>query len=191
MALGDYYSEQLVTADGRQLTVQPLAVEPVSDVAVLGAVDAQASAEFAAAADAFEGFCSTTEPVRLAIDELDLFVPIASYVFTHDRRVIPARASQTQPGAATLWVQADEPIEGGTSGGPVVTSAGRLLGIISHSGSVAGAMRCDGAIPRVHFTAPAWLVRQMMPVGIRRMLDAALPPGRITRRTLENARRQI
>jgi S1-C subfamily serine protease len=191
MALGDYYSEQIVTTDGRQLTVQPLAVEPVSDVAVLGAVDAQASGEFAAAADAFEGFCSTTEPVRLAIDELDLFVPIAAYVFTHDRGAIPARVSQTGPGAATLWVQADEPIEGGTSGGPVVTNTGRLLGIISHRGSSPGVMRWDGAIPRVHFTAPTWLVRQMIPVGIRKKLDAALPPGRITRRTLEEARRHI
>ncbi len=168
MALGDYYCEEIVAADGRNLMVQPLAVEPVSDLAVLGAVDGQASAEFAKAADAFDDFCGTTEPVRLAIDELELFVPLVAYAFTHNKGVIQVRAMQCAPEAATLGIQADEQIEGGTSGGPVVTSDGRLLGIISNTGSAIGEMRCNGQTPRVHLAAPVWLVRRMVPGATRR-----------------------
>jgi len=67
MALGDYYIEEIVVADGRRLMASPLAVEPVSDLAELGAVDSQ---ELGEEADAFEDFCSNTKPVRLATDEL-------------------------------------------------------------------------------------------------------------------------
>ena len=55
MALGYYYVED-VKAGRRKLKIQPLAVEPVTDIAILGALDDQASEEFSAAAEAFEDF---------------------------------------------------------------------------------------------------------------------------------------
>ena len=82
MALGDYYIEEIVVADGRRLMASPLAVEPVSDLAVLGAVDSQ---ELGEEADAFEDFCSNTKPVRLATGELVHGVPISAYVFTRNK----------------------------------------------------------------------------------------------------------
>jgi hypothetical protein len=121
MALGDYSREEIVSADGRSLTVQPLAVEPVSDLAVLGALDGQV---FPEAADAFEDFCDTTEPVWLAIDDFELFVPLAAYLFTHNKGMIPVRIQQVACGAATLHMQADEQIEGGTSGSPPLPDLG-------------------------------------------------------------------
>jgi S1-C subfamily serine protease len=151
MALGpDDYREEILAADGRRFTVTPYAVEPVSDVAVLGAVDGQRSPELA---DAFEDFCAKTKPVPLEIDELVHRKPVTAYVFTHDKRVIPARATQWGVESAMLSIEADGAIKGGTSGGPVVTSNGRLLGIISDS----------RRISRVHLAAPVWLVRQMVP----------------------------
>lgn len=174
MALGDDYREDIVTADGRTLTVSPLAVEPVCDLAVLGAPDDQA---FPEAAEAFETFCGATAPVRLALDALDLDAAFAAYVFTHDKGVLSVCATQPALNAATLWIEADEPIEGGTSGSPVVTSDGRLLGIVSNVGSVAGERQCTGMVTRVHLAAPAWLVRQMVPQAAQRKLNAALPPG--------------
>lgn len=44
----------------------PYAVEPVSDLAVLGNIDYQA---FPDEAKAFDDFCNTTEPVPIALDE--------------------------------------------------------------------------------------------------------------------------
>ena len=72
MALGDNrFRETIITAAGQSLVAQPCAVEPVSDLAVLGAVDGQ---EFADEADAFEDFCATTKPVRLATQGFEVAV---------------------------------------------------------------------------------------------------------------------
>ena len=60
MALGDAYREAIVTADGRHLVAEVLAVEPVADVAVLGAPDDQARPDLA---HAFEAFCQSIKPV--------------------------------------------------------------------------------------------------------------------------------
>src|SRR5437867_434350 len=81
-----------------------------------------------------ESYGATTKPLRLGIDGFDLGVPVPAYVFTHNKGVIPALATQWQLGAATLAIDVDDGIEGGTSGGPVVTRDGRLLGIVSSSG---------------------------------------------------------
>ena len=185
MALGDYFTEKIVAADGREFMVSPLAVEPVSDLAVLGAVDGQASDQFAEAADAFEAFCETTKPVRLAIGECELFVPFAAYVFTHNKGILQAQAKQWTPEAQTLAITANDRIDGGTSGGPVVNSDGGLLGIVSHSAFTASEAGCVGGISRVQFAAPLWLVRRMVPGATRKKLDAALPPGRLRRRDIQ------
>jgi trypsin len=39
MVLGEHFEERIVTSDGRELFVAPVAVEPVADIAVLGAMD--------------------------------------------------------------------------------------------------------------------------------------------------------
>ena len=69
MALGSPVFERVRTARG-ELTTAVRAIEPVSDVAVLGSPDAQ---EFYAEAEAFEAFCENTESVRLCVDDFQLF----------------------------------------------------------------------------------------------------------------------
>jgi hypothetical protein len=61
--------------------------------------------------------------------------------------------------AHSLVLEPDEPLEPGTSGGPVVTTDGLLLGVVSWSGQ--GHTKA-GSIPRPHLTAPVWLVREMV-----------------------------
>jgi V8-like Glu-specific endopeptidase len=39
MTLGDYFIEEIKTSEGRKLKVTPYAVEPVSDIVVLGSLD--------------------------------------------------------------------------------------------------------------------------------------------------------
>jgi S1-C subfamily serine protease len=175
MMLGGCLPEPIITADGRQVVAVPLAVEPVADLAVLGAMDDQAFAEEAAA---FTAFCEATVPVRLGIDTLKVFVPLPAYVFTHDRGVISATVRLVRPGSASVWLHSDERISRGTSGGPVVTEDGRLWGIISTLGAGPEEEPCQGFIPRVHLAGPAWLVGQMVSADARRRLGAALPLGR-------------
>jgi len=76
-------------------------------------------------------------------------------------------------------VLGDRPrVESGTSGGPVVTREGKLLGIVSTAGGAVEERTRSGTIARVHTAARLRLVRQMVPRAVSRQLDAALPPGR-------------
>ena len=179
MVLGDHFGEEIICRRWAEAQSATACVEPGHDLAVLGGLDGQ---EFSEAADLFDAFCSVTKPVQLAIDEHALFVHGAAYVFRHNKGIVPMQISQVSIGGATLWFKAAERIDNGTSGSPVVTSDGRLLGIFSHSGESASETTTEGSIPRVHFTAPVWLVRQMVTPAIGRALDSLLPPGLWRRR---------
>jgi hypothetical protein len=142
---------------GRQLLVYPMAVEPLADLAVLGAPDGQWMPE---PCEAFEQFCEKTVGVDLATAEFPFNKPVPAYVLAHTGRWISGRVKQMAPAAPSLVLEPDEPIKGGTSGGPVVTADGLLLGVVSRSGE--GKAISTGSIPRPHLTAPVWLARQMV-----------------------------
>ena len=125
------FYEKMEPSDGRSIIGSPVAVDPVSDIAVLGAVDSQVLPELA---DAFEQFCATARPVPLSLDQLTLGMSIDAYVFTHNKGVLPARVTQWSLGTATLLAHTDILIDGGTSGSPVVTPNGHLLGVYSAGG---------------------------------------------------------
>jgi len=161
MALGDYYVED-VKANRRVLKIQPLAVEPVADIAILGALDGQASEEFSAAAEAFEDFCKSTAPVPICTADFPLFCPFPVHILTHTGQWLDAHAQQCSINAPTLWIEAKEGIEGGTSGGPVVTNDGLLLGVVSTAGGPVGEPTLSGRVPRLHLAAPGWSVRTMV-----------------------------
>ncbi len=155
MALGDYYIEE-IKAGSCIFKVQPLAVEPVTDIAVLGALDGQV---FPDEAEAFEEFCESTAPVSICTVDFPWHSPFPVHVLTHTGRWVSARATQWGVDDSVLSIEASEGIEGGTSGGPVVTNDGLLLGVVS---TVGGEPPRTGMIPRVHLAAPVWLVRRMV-----------------------------
>jgi hypothetical protein len=157
MVLGDHIIEKVTSRDGTVLKVGPLAVEPVSDIAVLGSLDNQT---FYKEAQAFEAFCAATPPVPVAMDVFEVAVPTPAFVLSHKGHWINAAATAYRPELASLCMEADEQIEGGTSGGPVVTAAGRLLGVVSHSSETGGA--CDGLIPRASMALPAWVIKGIL-----------------------------
>ncbi len=173
MVLGDLRPHRIKAAD-RDLQVFPLAVEPVADLAVLGAPDDQSYAE---EADAFEAFCTTVEPVPLYTGApYDL--PRVLHIFTHTGRWVTGRCRLPDlEGAAhhvaahvrrewannpRLFLDVDEPILSGTSGSPVVTEDGQLVGIMSvGSDPRPGQQDHDAEAVRPHLAAPAWLVTRM------------------------------
>ena len=169
---GDDYREAVEAADGRVFKVTPLAVEPVADIAILGAVDSQRSPD---EAEAFENFCRTTQPVRLAIEHIDPSKPFGAFVFTHDKGVIPIEVQRMVLDDPGLRIRAEVRIEGGASGSPVVTERGSLLAVVSNVSFVESDAGCVGPIALVHQSAPVWLVRRMVDSTIRELLDKALP----------------
>jgi hypothetical protein len=175
--------EPIETDAGQSLLVNVLAVEPVSDIALLGALDEQA---FPEEVDAFEAWCEDTTPVQLYAEDLPLgdeppprglprrvwrkHAPsrlVSAWILTHNRGWIAARVQQLGRAARGLVVEADTLIEGGTSGGPVIADDGRLLGVISTSGEIwsrgtpADRQPCSFSIPRQHIAAPVWAVAKM------------------------------
>lgn len=61
-----------------------------------------------------------------------------------------------------LWVEADEPIEGGASGGPIVNESGELVGIISNFGGTIEQGGRTGLTPRPHLALPVWVSRRIL-----------------------------
>lgn len=114
--LGDYLIEQIKTGE-RVSRVALLAVEPVSDLAALGSLDAQ---EFAKEAEDLEKFCEHTKPVPLCRSEFVLFQKFR----VHIHRGTSGSAMQCCEDAQALSIEADEQIEGGTSGGPIINDSG-------------------------------------------------------------------
>jgi hypothetical protein len=180
MALGDAFPET-IESGSRKLTVDVLAVEPRSDIAVLGALDDQVYTE---EADAFEAWCDETRPVRLYTDNLPVeestppsgfprvewtrllpSIEVPAHILTHNKGWIQVRARQMRRDAHIFVVESDELIDGGTSGGPVIADDGRLLGVVSQSGETQadGERKPAGAfpVPRPHLTLPAWIVPAM------------------------------
>jgi hypothetical protein len=140
MALGGDYVEWVKTADGGDLLLQVLAAEPIADVAVLGPLDEQ---RCLAEADAFREFVESVEPVPLFLGELEPAdidprgeperYTLQVWVLSHSRKWMRGTASIYQADQQTLCLESKGRIRSGASGGPVVTPAGELVGLVSHS----------------------------------------------------------
>jgi len=64
--------------------------------------------------------------------------------------------------AQSLYVEADEQIEGGTSGGPIIDDSGDLVGIVSNFSLIAKVQnRSYGSSPRPHLALPVWVCRRI------------------------------
>ena len=161
MALGCYFIEAIQSKYGN-LKVTPLAVEPVSDTAILGALDDQ---EFTKEVSLFYKFCDETKPISMCLKEFNLHESFAVHVYTHKNHWVTGTAELTFPEGEKLWVEFDEPIEPGTSGSPVINNSGELVGIISTSSINNSEGISDGLIPRPHLTIPVWIYKAINKSG--------------------------
>jgi len=85
------------------------------------------------------------------------------HIYTHKQTWITGKAIHFSPfNQKSIMIVADEQIEGGTSGGPIVNNNGEIIGISSH-GSVMPQSNPEyhGAIPRPHLTLPVWVCKQI------------------------------
>jgi Trypsin-like peptidase domain len=162
MVLGERFIENVRTKHGHHLKASPVAVDPVSDVAVLGCLDEQ---EFPEEAKQFEQFCEATTPLSLGQRDYGLFQKTPVYVLSHNKGWVTGQAMQCRSTAHQLAVEMDDSIEGGTSGGPIVDHSGTLLGIVSVFQAVPAGFTCTGMMPRPHLTLPVWVIRKALGTG--------------------------
>lgn len=154
MVLDDVYPTKIETA-GAKFRVGVAACDPVSDMAVLGELDNQVWLDDAVS---FEKWREQVEPVPLSTRQLRVEQSCAVFIFTHKREWIAARVTRhgrwrLTPGSS-VCLSVGEGIESGMSGSPVVTTDGRLYGIVSNGGSI-------GTIPVCVMALPHWVLARI------------------------------
>ena len=173
--------EEVIVGD-RTVAAEVRAIEPIADIAVLSRPDDQATHE---SAETFDAVIAPIRPVAICTTDFVLFESFPVYIFTHTGRWIIAQATQGSANASTLSLRASEHIPFGTSGSPVVTPHGELIGVASTAGGRVGAPMTDVTVPRVHLTAPGWLVGLMRDPEWAPRTDVTVPrmhltaPGRL------------
>ena len=153
------WNEEIETGVGG-LRVAPVAVEAVSDLAVLGSMDRQ---DFTEDAERFDKFCEASSSVPICKEEFLPFEEFHVYVYDLKKAWIPAAVVQASKYSPALWIAADGKIEPGMSGGPIVNRSGELVAIHAHSfGTVGtdGQSNIRGRGSRPHLAAPAWVCRR-------------------------------
>ena len=114
-------------------------------------------------AEAFEVFREATRAVPVSAKALAEGTQARLHLLTHHGTWIDA--SMRGPSAWAIpsgraWLEAKKPIEGGTSGGPVVDDSGRLVGLVSFSNG--GPAPWSGMMPRPHLALPGWVWTQIV-----------------------------
>ena len=159
MALGEYFIEEIQTNHGK-LKVSPLAVEPVTDIAVLGEIDDQAAPNEAMD---FRMYCENTSAIPICQKDYKLFNKFNVYVYTHNRTWMVGKACQCAKDAEKLSVEFEEQIEGGTSGSPIINDSGELVGIVSNTSIIySEGQKSEGLIPRPHLALPVWIYNRIL-----------------------------
>lgn len=156
MVLGEHHLERVQTRAGTSFRMAVAAVECVADLALLAATDAQVLEEDC---DRFESWSETVDGLQLAaVPRADK--QIAVHLYTHTQRWVRGTVRRFASSNGVAWVEANAPIRGGTSGGPVVDDTGRLVGVVSNFNEVRRG-RCSGMMPVAASALPTWAVKHI------------------------------
>ena len=158
MPLGDHFLVTIIVADGSRLKGEVVAVEPVSDIAVIASPDGQT---FPREANAFDEFVDSTEGLIVCKDEFPLGEAFPIGIFTHEEHWISGSASQWRENAPTLFVETTPAVSGGTSGSAVLNDYGEVVGVVSTASEPAdepeGRGTNTGTCARPCQSLPVWV----------------------------------
>ena len=150
---GVNYIEEIITWSGK-LKVQPLSIEAVSDIAVLGSLDDQ---EFYSDYEQFEEFCRNTSPIKISRRKFEVNKKFKIFIFTHKKTWISGFAYISFPESQTLLIEPNAPIKRGTSGSGIFDEKGELVGIVNRT----SLEKNFGMASRPLLTLPVWICRKI------------------------------
>jgi S1-C subfamily serine protease len=160
MALGDRYIEKLTTR-GRDMQASVCAVDPVADIAALGDIG---DGELLEVMGPFQRWCRETDsvPLRRSLPVLNKSLDV--FILSHTGEWVTGRITEHQSWArGRVYVEADQQIRGGTSGGPIVDPSGQLVGVVSSFSESPGVSeRCGGLQPFAWLALPMWVRREIL-----------------------------
>ncbi len=135
------------------------AADPISDIAVLGCPDSQ---KFGKDADAYDAFCGMVAPLPICTDDFfrreDGEDEFPVFVWSNKGEMLEGKGSASLDGHM-MWT-IDLKIEQGTSGGPIVSAEGELVGIVSQGSEPADSGELDSPQPIPCRTLPLWVLRE-------------------------------
>jgi hypothetical protein len=155
MAACDRFIEDVITKQGTRLQLVAHAVDPCSDVAVLGELDDQ---DLVDDIQAFKQFTKAVPSVRVAT-RLPNLRPFDVSLFHHGEW-FEAKASMLCP--SMLRLSANRELKQGTAGGPVIDENGELLGVITNTRSPAHTPRFVGECPLLCQALPVWMLNAIL-----------------------------
>lgn len=154
----DVHLEHVRDPAGRRFEADLLAVEPIADIAVLGEPPGQ---ELPTESDGYLAALEPITPVPICADDFPLLERFTVYILSHDRGWLEGQARQVDV-HGNLVLEVDDGIRGGTSGGPIVTPDGRLLGVCTTAAGVEGAPQRAVGMVRVHIHVPPRYLRLIL-----------------------------
>ena len=157
----EHFTETINTHLG-EFQATPIAVEPVADIAALSSPSDQVLPDEAMD---FSEYCDQVAPVKLAAPmtppkwngSSHKYHRIPVNIFTHRNTWIRGEATRASKDDGQIYIESDELIEGGTSGSPIVSDNGELVGIVSNSSEPNEGMNISGSSPQPSLTLPVWL----------------------------------
>ncbi len=154
----DHILYDIETAQGVKLKASPVIIEPCSDIAVLCEPDGQV---FFKEWEDYNDFCNKTRPLSLYRRRISNFpAEFRVHIYAHKKVWIRGKATVYRDHSSIILIDADDNIEGGTSGGPIINDAGELVGIVSNSGGTAGETK-QGSSPAPRWALPAWIYHEI------------------------------
>lgn len=160
MALGEPYWEWVRTHSGVRFRVGVAACDPVSDMAALGSLDNQQFKD----ADDFGQWREQVDPLAVSRKILEPNESVTVLLLDHTggwlRGVVTNYGPPLSPDVGTWHLTTREPIQGGTSGGPVVTRDGEIIGIISNSWT-ADSQPTPTTMPAPRLALPTWVLTRI------------------------------
>ena len=150
------YQETVRTHYGREFKVGVYAVEPFSDIAVLGKTMVEEDEENMSL---FEAFCEAATPLEICPETF--FEKRESledgkfgvHIYTHENEIKSGQAIMCRRDIETLFLK-EVTIEGGTSGGPIINDACELVAIVSN-GEMHQPIPCRAL--------PVWAMKRLSP----------------------------
>jgi hypothetical protein len=152
------HTEKITTKNAFRFKVGLLAADPVSDIAVLGGLCGQ---EVHKDREKFEQWRDATPAVPLANTPLGCWDhPISAFILSHHNTLVGANIHRYELSGhlgGISCIETDDRVEDWMVGGPVVDSAGRLVGVVSLWGENAlynG--KYPGMFPIARLALPQW-----------------------------------
>ncbi len=161
IALGDVVVCE-ITSGQTKFKAMLLAVDPVSDIAVIGSLDDQG---YFNESKAYEEFCESMPSVPLCTREYAVFEKIDIHIYTHKSTWLAGKAEICRDGATHLFITPEGPIEGGTSGSPIVNNFGEIIGIVSQAGGPGNQEHTDAMGVRPNLALPVWAYNAIQTAG--------------------------